>query len=510
MSPAAPSTTDTASVAGTSDRGVTVVVPVYGDLESLLECLEALLSHLDLARHRILLVNDVGPDADAIEEALLGRIDGVEGVTYASNAENLGFVGTCNRAATELDTSDRDILLLNSDTVPTPGFVDEMLEVLYSADDIGVVTARSNNATIASLPFRLTAGGDRTFERTTEVFEALSGSLPRWYATPVAMGFCFLTRRGLIRRFGLFDDAFAPGYGEENDYCLRIGAEGFVSTMANRALVFHAGSKSFVGARRNTLRTSHQRELERRYPFYGAAVQSFLRHDVAPADRFADCVVPRAGSKPRVSLDLRDASPAVVSAAVPAFLAAFGGEAWGREVVVDEGVLAAGPHDRADAAVVTSTNDDDLVTATILVAGSTTPRALVRAHRRSSVLVTLAQDPALTPTAPWPDAPFRDRARDVTPVLSRHSVATIDADWAAGEADLRAALAAPLADRLADLDARAADLRLVDATLDAAGPESGAEVERLKREIADLRASRTFRTGEKIARLAPRLPGRKK
>ncbi|GAA4265376.1 glycosyltransferase family 2 protein [Frondihabitans peucedani] len=492
-----------------SDRRVTVVVPVYGDLESLLNCLDALLSHLDLGRHRILLVNDCGPDADAIEKALLNRIDGVAGVTYARNSENLGFVGTCNRAATELDTSDNDILLLNSDTVPTPGFVDEMLEVLYASDDIGVVTARSNNATIASLPFRLSQGGDRTFERTTEVFEAVSGRLPRWYATPVAMGFCFLTRRTLIRRFGLFDDAFAPGYGEENDYCLRIGAQGFVSTMANRALVFHAGSKSFVGARRNTLRTAHQRELERRYPFYGEAVQSFLRHDVAPADRFADLLVPRAGALPRVALDLRGAPSAVVTSAVPAFLAAFPAERWHRELVLDdEG--AADVRGAADVTVSTKADDDDLVAATVLAKGSTTPGALVRAHRRSLVLVTVAGDPAAPTSAPWPDAAFRARARDAGPALERSSGVVITDAWAAGEAALTAALSAPLDERVDALERRFDGLRLADVTLDAAGPDSGAEVERLRTEIADLRASRTFRTGEKIARLTPRLPGRKK
>lgn len=494
----------------TSDQGVVVVVPVYGDLDSLLGCLDALLTHLDLSRHAILLVNDCGPDADSIEAALLSRIEGVAGVSYARNESNLGFVGTCNRAVTELDTSDRDVLLLNSDTVPTAGFVDEMLEVLYARDDIGVVTARSNNATIASLPFRQSVPGDRTFERTTEVFDALSERLPRWYATPVAMGFCFLTRRTLIRRFGLFDDVFAPGYGEENDYCLRIGAEGYVSTMANHALVFHAGSKSFVGARRNTLRTSHQRILESRYPFYGEAVQSFLRHDVAPADRFADVLVPRAGSRPRVTLDLRDASASLAEAAVSGFVGAFPESAWTREIVTDAGDSAAAIAAAAGVTAVTSTNDDDLVTATILVAGTTTPRALVRAHRRSSMLVALVQDPAPVASAPWPEPAFRARARDVTPVLESVAPVTIRGDWSGAALALADALAEPLTTRVDSLNARSARLRLVDAALDAAGPESGAEVERLRTEIADLRASRTFRTGEKIARLAPRLPGRKK
>ncbi|MGN6127604.1 MAG: glycosyltransferase family 2 protein, partial [Humibacter sp.] len=98
-----------------SRPGVTVVVPVYGDLESLSACVEALKTTVDFSRHAVMLVNDVGPDADEIEAALLEAIDGLDGFEYHRNARNLGFVGTCNRAALELDRSDRDILLLNSD-----------------------------------------------------------------------------------------------------------------------------------------------------------------------------------------------------------------------------------------------------------------------------------------------------------------------------------------------------------------------------------------------------------
>ncbi len=81
-----------------------VVVPVYGDLESLLRCVDGLVEHLDTDRHRVLLVNDCGPDADTIERALLDRTAGLPGFRYERNDHNLGFVGTCNRAVTELDT----------------------------------------------------------------------------------------------------------------------------------------------------------------------------------------------------------------------------------------------------------------------------------------------------------------------------------------------------------------------------------------------------------------------
>ena len=87
---------------------VTIVVPIYGDLPTLTACVESLKQNVDLERNRVLLVNDCGPDADVIEASLLAQIEGWSSIRYERNERNLGFVGTCNRAVTELDTTDND------------------------------------------------------------------------------------------------------------------------------------------------------------------------------------------------------------------------------------------------------------------------------------------------------------------------------------------------------------------------------------------------------------------
>lgn len=277
------------------ERPITIVVPVYGDLPSLLACLDGIERTVDLERDRVLLVNDAGPEADAIERAVLARIADRSGFRYERNPTNLGFVGNCNRAALELDRSGNDLLLLNSDTVPQPGWIDEMREVLAARPDHGIVCARSTNATIASLPHRM---DDPTRERTLEhsllVRDAIVDALPRWSYPPVAMGFCFLVRRELIDEHGLFDAVFAPGYGEENDFCLRMRALGHRSVMANRALVVHEGARSFLSPRRARLRAEHERILVRRHPEYPRLVREYLWAEIDPIDAFADVLRPGA------------------------------------------------------------------------------------------------------------------------------------------------------------------------------------------------------------------------
>jgi GT2 family glycosyltransferase len=285
---------------------ITIVVPVYGDLPSLLDCIDSLTSTVDFGVDRVLLVNDCGPQADVIEDALVRLVDDHAGFTYARNERNLGFVGTCNRAAFELDQSDNDLLFLNSDTVCTPGFAEELSSVLHSSPTHGAVCPRSNNATIATIPYALRDPSvGRSPERAAEVHRALRETLPRFSIAPVAMGFCILIRRELIRQFGLFDETFAPGYGEENDFCLRVAAHGYQSVISHRSLVFHLAGRSFASVRRARLRAAHEAVLVTRYPTYPAAVSDYLYLRRDPVDVFADAIAVAPGdASVKLLLDL--------------------------------------------------------------------------------------------------------------------------------------------------------------------------------------------------------------
>lgn len=274
-------------------RPVTVVVPLYDDLPGIEACLRSLAENVDFSLDRVLLTNDAGPLADEIEARVHELVGDHLGFSYHRNPRNLGFVGNCNQAVLQLDSSGNDILLLNSDTVTTQGFIDELAAVLALSPDHGVVTARSNNATIASLPHRLRdVESPRSPSRTRRTHAAVAALLPRFTVAPVAMGFCYLVRRELIDEYGFFDETFAPGYGEENDFCLRVGREGHLSVLANRALVFHVGSTSFSSDLAPRLRFGHEKILVERYPSYVAAQQMFFHRDRDPVDTFADVFAP--------------------------------------------------------------------------------------------------------------------------------------------------------------------------------------------------------------------------
>lgn len=59
------------------------------------------------------------------------------------NSENKGFPKGCNQGMAVAEEGN-DILLLNSDTIVTPNWLENLQKALYSADDIGAVSCVTN------------------------------------------------------------------------------------------------------------------------------------------------------------------------------------------------------------------------------------------------------------------------------------------------------------------------------------------------------------------------------
>lgn len=256
-------------------RAVTVIVPVYGDWPSLQHCIESLKSYVHKP-NRVLLVNDCGPEADIIEANIRMSIADDSRFEYARNPKNLGFVGNCNRAVLELDKTANDILLLNSDTVVTRGFLDDMVTVMYSRKNIAVVSPRSNNATLATIPLRSASHKGIDPDESYRIYEKIRLKLPVNHEVPVAHGFCMLIRRDLIKKFGLFDRIFGKGYGEEVDFCMRLKKAGYECVLANRAFVYHLEARSFTLETKQKLLEKNNQIIWQRYPGYRQSVRDYM------------------------------------------------------------------------------------------------------------------------------------------------------------------------------------------------------------------------------------------
>lgn len=258
-------------------KKVTVIVPVYGDWESLEQNIKSLKKAiLPFSKHDVLFVNDCGPEADMLERNIQQLIKGRKNFNYHRNEKNLGFGQNCNNAVFNLSDKESDVLLLNSDALVTRGFLKQMQSALYDQDDIAAVCPRSNAATIFSVPMKPQAGRSYTMQESYKVYKKIRSRLPQYYISPIAHGFCMMIRRSVIDTYGLFDEAYGKGYGEENDFCMRVRREGWRCAVANKAYVFHYKSRSFSEEGRTELVQTNEVTLDRRYPEYRQLIRDYV------------------------------------------------------------------------------------------------------------------------------------------------------------------------------------------------------------------------------------------
>ncbi len=248
------------------NRKADIVIPVFADVSATRACIESVFRCTEEALGQLIVVNDCSPDPAMMP--MLHRLQARHPeMVLISNETNLGFVRSANRG---MGLRQRDVVLLNSDTLVTAGWLSEMLAVAYAHDCVAAVAPLSNNAAICSVP---------SYCQVTEMRELIDrdlalDALPRFTTVPTGVGFCLLLKNIVLNMIGGFDPAFGRGYNEENDWAMRAQTLGFVVLRANRALVYHLGAVSF-GVERETLDRTNSNLLLDRYPYFLEEVKTF-------------------------------------------------------------------------------------------------------------------------------------------------------------------------------------------------------------------------------------------
>ena len=253
---------------------VDVVVCVHNALEHVERCLASVLTRTTVD-FRLIVVND-GSDQPTTarlrelaashaqmevvetsrERAPLASERSARGNPSHENSP-IGYAGAAN-CGLRHGSADY-VVLLNSDTIVPRLWIEGLLDAMSSGDNVGMVGPLSNAASWQSVPELSDADGWKVNELPAgynvddfgELVHALSAR--RFPRVAFLNGFCLMLRRSVVERIGLLDEAaFPQGYGEEDDYCLRMREAGYELAVADHCFVYHAKSKSF-GARRAAL-----------------------------------------------------------------------------------------------------------------------------------------------------------------------------------------------------------------------------------------------------------------
>jgi GT2 family glycosyltransferase len=266
------------------ERGdAVVVIPVYGARELFEECLRSVVANTP-AGTRVLVADDASPDP-GIESFTRRRADGAGvDLSYVRRPQNLGFVGNMNAAFA--DTAPADVVIVNSDTVVPPAWLERLRAAALSDELVATASTLTNHGTILSVPDWKHPSPEPPPGLTVDEADArIARASPRLHPRiPTGVGHCLYIRRSALELVGAFDEAFAPGYGEEVDFCQRCLARGLRHVVADDLYVFHRGAGTFGGGR-SARQDANEEELNRRYPYYAKAVLETATSETIPLAR---------------------------------------------------------------------------------------------------------------------------------------------------------------------------------------------------------------------------------
>jgi GT2 family glycosyltransferase len=217
---------------GSPAPDATVIIPVFGQLVYTLSCIRALLTSPTRCSFEVIIADDASNDAT------VHVLQGIGGIVRLHRSDaNRGFLRTCNAAA--MEARGKVLVFLNNDTLPLPGWLDELVEGLRADPKCGLIGSKliNKDGTLQEAggivwddasAWNFGRGGnpaDPTFNYVKDV-DYISGAA---IALP----------EKLWRQLGGFDEAYTPAYYEDVDLAFRVRAVGLRTVYQPFSNVIH-------------------------------------------------------------------------------------------------------------------------------------------------------------------------------------------------------------------------------------------------------------------------------
>ena len=216
-----------------------IVVLAYNQLkEGTAPCLESIFLHTPEEEYELVVVDNGSSDGTA--EYLHSIAERRRNVRLVLNRQNKGYAGGNNdgmRAA-----SGDCIVLLNNDTLVTPGWLDSLLAPLEGDRSIGLICPVTNSAGNEQMVLLPSLNEANYIEVAGQYTRRNAGHL---FDTEKLGFYCVAMRREVMEKVGLLDEGFGLGMFEDDDYCLRVRKAGYRLVINEGCFIYHKGSLSF-------------------------------------------------------------------------------------------------------------------------------------------------------------------------------------------------------------------------------------------------------------------------
>ena len=260
-----------------------IVIVSYNARTDLEACLALLADPQPTTRHEIVVVDNASSDGSA--EVARTRWPHV---TVIDAGDNLGFARATNLGIRA--SASQLVLLLNSDTLPPPGAIDRLVDILSSRPDVAVIGPRlvdAHGALEVSFGSMISPFAElwqkclvRGHARGTPLLAALVERRARterrvdWVS-----GACLLVRRAEAEAAGLLDERFFL-YGEDVDFCATVRGLGHRVLYTPAVEIVHHRGRSGQRAPARTAtayRRSHLAFYRKHHPVWLPVLRAYLR-----------------------------------------------------------------------------------------------------------------------------------------------------------------------------------------------------------------------------------------
>jgi GT2 family glycosyltransferase/glycosyltransferase involved in cell wall biosynthesis len=209
---------------------VSIIIPVYNELDFTLRCLKSIQDNPSTASAEIIVLDDASKDDTS------KILPSIPGIRYIRNQDNLGFLRSCNRVASE--ARGEYLVFLNNDTEVQENWLDHMIAV-FERERIGIVGAKliyPNGRLQEAGGLIWSDGSAMNFGRDDDPRKPAYSYLRD---TDYCSAACIVIKARLFQEVNGFDELFAPAYYEDVDLAFKVRAKGYRVLCQPAAKVTH-------------------------------------------------------------------------------------------------------------------------------------------------------------------------------------------------------------------------------------------------------------------------------
>jgi glycosyltransferase involved in cell wall biosynthesis/GT2 family glycosyltransferase len=216
---------------------ISIIIPVFNKKDLTQNCLQTLFSISARHTYEVIVIDNAS--TDGTHKLLREHFPACRTLT---NPDNLGFAAACNQGATA--ARGKFLVFLNNDTIPLPGWIDNLAETLHKHPAAGIVGCKllypDNTIQHCGASMKHDGSCFRHQYKFLPCDHQLANIERELDAVTAA---CCITPRALFHELGMFDTAYRNGC-EDMDYCSKVRQAGYKIFYTPRSVLLHLESQT--------------------------------------------------------------------------------------------------------------------------------------------------------------------------------------------------------------------------------------------------------------------------